>query len=291
MHSRAAPMLIWPLLWLAAACAPLLPEPPGTILDAQGRELSETALVAKLAGADIVVLGEVHDNKLHHARQARLVAALAPAGLAFEMVPEASEEGVQVFLTEGGSPDEIGPAIGWERMGWPDWDAYAPIFEAAPGAYIAGGGVARRQVRRALQIGAAAAYGAGAGKIGLTQPLAPALRAAVEDEMIAAHCDMLPREMATSMVEAQRLRDARFAEAVLRARVRGGGKAVLITGNGHARSDRGVPAYLGTVAPDLTVRSVGMVEAADGSIQGPLPFDYVWISPPAKRDDPCEGFG
>ena len=279
------------LLSLTTACAGLVQEGPGVILRPGGGTATENTLVAELERADVVVLGEVHDNKIHHARQARLVRALAPEGLAFEMVPEASEEGIQVFLAQGGARDAIGPAIGWERMGWPDWAAYAPIFEAAPGAYIAGGGVSRRQVRQALQLGAAVAFGAGASEIGLTQPFTPEVRAAVEDEMIAAHCDMLPREMATSMVEAQRLRDARFAEAVLRARARGGGRVVLITGNGHARTDLGVPAYLRKAAPGLKVLSVGMIESADGTVEPGLPFDYVWVSRPMKRKDPCEGFG
>jgi len=175
------------ILALTAACAGLVPEGPGVILRPGGGGATEGTLVAELARADVVVLGEVHDNPVHHARQARLVQALAPAGLAFEMVPEASEEGVQVFLSQGGARGAIGPAIGWERLGWPDWDAYAPIFDAAPRAYIAGGGVSRRQVRQALQLGAAAAFGAGASEIGLTQPFTPEVRTAVEDEMIAAH--------------------------------------------------------------------------------------------------------
>jgi uncharacterized iron-regulated protein len=98
------------------------------------------------------------------------------------------------------------------------------------------------------------------------------------------------------MVEAQRLRDARFADAAWRALSEGGGaRAVLITGNGHARTDRGVPAYLRLMAPQVTVLSVGMIELEPGA--GPtaaargLPFDYVWFSGPAERTDPCAGSG
>lgn len=282
-------------LLLAAGCAALEPHEPGTIIAAGGSVLSESELVAALGQARIVVLGEVHDNRVHHARQARLVGELNPRGIAFEMVPEASEEGVQVFLAQGGARGRIGPAIGWERMGWPDWDFYAPIFEAAPGAYIAGGGVARSEIRHAIKDSAAAAYGSGAGGFGLDQPLDPATRTEIEDEMIAAHCDRLPRRAAGGMVEAQRLRDARIAAAAWRALTEGGGDlAVLITGNGHARSDRGAPAYLRLVAPRLPVLSVGMIELEPGAdpvaaARG-LPFDYVWFSGPAERDDPCAGF-
>ncbi|MHA1528562.1 MAG: ChaN family lipoprotein [Alphaproteobacteria bacterium] len=283
-------------LLLATGCTSVEAERPGAIISSGGALLTEPEMVAALARAQIVILGEVHDNPVHHARQARLVRQLRPRGIAFEMVPEASEEGIQVFLAQGGARSEIGPAIGWDRIGWPDWELYAPVFEAAAGAYVAGGGVARPEIRTAIEGNAATAYGAGAGDLGLDRPLDPAIRIEIEDEMIAAHCNKLPRRAAGGMVEAQRLRDASFAIAVRRALAMGGGDlAVLITGNGHARTDRGVPAYLSVVAPDLAVLSVGMIELNPGAdpiaAAHGLPFDYVWLSDPAKRPDPCAGFG
>jgi len=181
-------------------------------------------------------------------------------------------------------------------MGWPEWPLYAPVFEAASGAYVAGGGVARSGIMTAIKGNAATAYGAGASDLGLDRPLEPAIRIEIEDEMIAAHCNKLPRRAAGGMVEAQRLRDASFATAVQRAlAMGGGGRAVLITGNGHARTDRGVPAYLRVVAPDLVVLSVGMIELKPGADPAAAargqPFDYVWLSDPAARPDPCAGFG
>lgn len=285
------PLLACLLAPLATACTVLVLEPPGVIVGPGGVRLDESGLVEALAAADVVVLGEVHDNPVHHARQARLVRALAPGGLAFEMVPEGSEEGIAVFRAQGGRPAEIGPAIGWEHMGWPDWEHYAPIFEAAPAAYVAGGGVARAKVREAARLGAAAAWGAGAAAAGLDRPIDAALRRELEDEMIAAHCDRLPREVAAAMVEAQRFKDARLAAAVLRARRLGGERVVLITGNGHARSDRGVPAYLARLAPELKVMSVGMIEGPVGADPlaeaRSLPYDFVWFSAPHRRGDPC----
>lgn len=283
-------------LLLVTSCTSVAPERPGAIIGPNGTIITEPELVAALMQAQIVVLGEVHDNPVHHARQARLVRQLRPQGIAFEMVPAASEEGIQVFLAQGGARGAIGPAIGWSKLGWPDWKIYAPIFEAAPGAYVAGGGALRSELRMASEGGAASVYGAGAGALGLDRPLEPAVQVEIEDEMIAAHCNKLPRSAAVGMVEAQRLRDARFAAATRRAFSKGGGgRAVLITGNGHARDDRGVPAYLRLTEPGLKVLSVGMIElergADPGSAAHGLPFDYIWFSDPAKRADPCAGFG
>lgn len=282
-------------LGLVAGCSSAGGGEGGAIIDPDGARLGEAELVRRLEAADIVILGELHDSPVHHARQARLVRALSPAGLAFEMVPADSEEGVEVFLAQGGSRGEIGPAIGWERLGWPDWELYAPIFEAAPEAYVAGGAPARAELRQAALAGAAAAWGGDAGDVGLDRKPDQATLRELEERMLAAHCGQIPRPVARQMVEAQRFKDARLAKAVLRARQRGGGQAVLITGNEHARTDRGVPAYVSRLAPGLEVASVGMIELPAGA--GPeeaargLAYDYVWFSEEIEREDPCEDFG
>lgn len=257
--------------------------------------ITEDRLIAMLRRADVVILGEVHDNPEHHAVQSRLVAALAPSGLAVEMIPAASEEGVAVFLEQGGLYGDIGPAIGWERLGWPDWRLYQPIFEAAKGAVITGGGLRRAQIRRAVSDGAVASAAASADPVlirALNEELSATAQAEMEAEMIASHCGKLPSSTAPGMVEAQRLRDASFAAAALRARDNSDGLVVLITGTAHARSDRGVPLYIERLAPGLKVATVGFVEAVGdaASAAKDKAFDAVMVTLPASRDDPCAVF-
>lgn len=271
---------------------------PGSIWDVQrGAEISREDLAAQLAQADFAILGEIHDNPAHHERQAWLVAEIAPGGLAFEMVPEGSEDGIQAFLAQGGSRGEIGPAIGWDRLGWPDWALYAPIFTASESAYIAGGGVPRKTLRAAMQAGAALAFGPGASAYGLDRPLPQLQAAAAKQQMIDSHCGKLPESAAGAMVEAQRLRDGSFAHALRRAAAAGGGKAVLITGNGHAQKDRGVPRYLAAADPERAVGVLGQVEVHDAgktwddyATSVAELYDYVWFSEPAERGDPCAAF-
>ena len=90
------------------------------------------------------------------------------------------------------------------------------------------------------------------------------------------------------MVEAQRLRDATLAEAVLAERAAVPGRpVVLITGNGHARRDRGVPALLARAAVGLEVLTIGQLESAP---EAPPPFDLWLVTAPAERSDPCDTF-
>lgn len=301
--------------WMAlAGCAataspgdPPAAEPTGHPLQgvvwdtAAGRAITPAALVGRLGDAGVAVLGEIHDNPVHHGRQAWLLSALEPDGVAFEMVPEGSEKGIAVFRAGGAEDGDIGPAIGWDRLGWPDWKIYRPVFEAVGSARITGGGVGLADLRRAIAEGAASVEGASASEAGLDRALPAAEQAALEAEMVAAHCDMLPASAAPGMVEAQRLRDFRFARAALRA-LDGSGegaRAALITGNGHARRDRGVPVYLDRLAPGIETVTLGQVEVQPGLLAASdyagdaaaLPYDYVWFSAGVEdRPDPCAAF-
>ena len=238
--------------------------------------------------ADIVILGEVHDNPEHHLNQAAWIAEVAPTAVVFEMLTPQQAD----LALETGSVDPV--QIGWAESGWPDFALYAPVFDAAAGRAIGGGEVPRDKVRRAFEIGADAAFRDMAAQYGigwefdLATPLDAEEQAEREAEQNAAHCDALPAEMLPSFVEAQRLRDAALAAATLSALERNGPPVVLITGNGHARRDWGVPVYLERAAPDLTVLSVGQYE--DRVPDGDIPFDHAVAAPAADRPDPCEAF-
>lgn len=237
-------------------------------------------LAAAQAGHDIVVLGEVHDNPAHHIEQARIVAGLQPSAIVFEMLSPA-----QADSAAGMARDDIAAldrALGWTGSGWPDFAMYHPIFLAAPGAVIVGAALPPGDVRAAMGQGAAAVFGPGAADWGLT-PLPPAAQAAREREMAVAHCDALPADLLPGMVEAQRLRDAHFARVAAAAFDAQGGPVVVITGSGHARTDRGIPVYLAAGRPDLTVWALGQVERTAGDAT----FDALIVTPAAPRPDPC----
>ncbi|MEL6687128.1 MAG: ChaN family lipoprotein, partial [Pseudomonadota bacterium] len=106
-------------------------------------------------------------------------------------------------------------------------------------------------------------------------------------ELIDSHCGMIPESLAVSMSEAQRLRDASFAEASIRALDKGGKPVVLITGSGHARLDRGVPLYLKTAEPELSIVSVGLTEPGEAS-EGL--YNFTIETEAVERDDPCAAF-
>lgn len=244
------------------------------------------AAVAAVEGADFIAIGERHDNPDHHRLQAALVAALAPAGLAFEMIPLAMEETVNRLRADGASREMLGEALEWEARGWPDFDLYAPILEAVPQAYVAGGNLSRETIGAIYERGAVGAGDDLAERYGLAEPLSDDLRAEMLDEQYAAHCEMMPRERLGGMVDVQRAWDAAYADALYRAQVRGGGRAVLICGNAHARLDRGAPAYLSRAFPDARIAAIGMMEDGEDAPEGQ--FTVTLSAPAPEREDACE---
>jgi uncharacterized iron-regulated protein len=239
----------------------------------------------RLPKADVVILGEVHDNPSHHANQAAAIAALKPSALVFEMLTPDQAANLPEDRSDAAA---VAEAIGWDSSGWHDFAFYHPIFTAAPEARIFGGNLPLGEVRRAITEGAAAIFGPGAARYGLTTALAPTEQAAREADLAASHCNALPADLLPGMAQAQRLRDATLARAAVQAMEATGGPVAIIAGNGHARRDQGIPSVLAVAAPGLTVLSIGQLEGPVGTSQ---PYDLWLVTGTVPRGDLCAIFG
>jgi uncharacterized iron-regulated protein len=266
-----------------------------------GKELTPEALVAALAQKRFVLVGEFHDNPDHHRLQAWIVSKLKPEAVVFEMLDVDQAAALDAFQAKGDwTPQAMGAALDWEKRGWPAWPAYQPIAEAAKeaGATLVAGNAERAKARAIVKGGLGSLDAADVKALGLDRPLPEAADEALRAEIAASHCDMLPEDLLPGMALAQRLRDATMARQLLKA-TGGGKRAVLITGNGHARRDRGVPhalidqgakaseiasVLLIEVDPEATVPSDLVVTDPDGKPAA----DYIWITPSVERPDPCE---
>lgn len=238
-----------------------------------------------LAAQDVLVVGEIHDNPAHHEMQAELVQSFAPEALVFEMLT--SEQARHVTPSVRNDMNALADAVDWADTGWPDFGMYYPIFEAAPEARIYGAQIPRDVARAAFEKGVAENFLGDAVRFGLTEPLPKKERKQREAMQMASHCDALPQHLVPAMVDIQRLRDAELARIALQAIQDTGGPVAVITGNGHARRDWGMPVYLDRAAPDLEIRVIGQAE--DGS-ELPGIFDEVITASPVDRPDPCAAF-
>ncbi len=250
----------------------------------QAGEITRLDLAA-LPPADVVILGETHDNAQHHLAQADAITTLKPTVVVFEMLTP--EQAAKVFPDLIVNKPALEQALRWHDSGWPDFDLYYPVFKAAKNSKFYGAARAKTDVRAAYKQGAARVFGVHADRYGLTSPLPEKQLEQRKQEQFSDHCEAMPIDLMGGMVEAQRFRDAAFADTVLQALRENGAPVVLITGTGHARTDWAVPALIHLAAPDVTVLSVGLLEAP---AEGTPPFDLWLTTEPAERADPCLAF-
>lgn len=272
----------------------------GRIWDAKAkRMLSSDDLVDRALAGGIVVLGETHDNPDHHALQAWMVRRIVDAGrrpvTAMEMIASDQQAAIDANRNDIAS---LGAALDWEKRGWPNWSLYRPIVEATMAARgeLVGANLpdeVTRQIAKGRQSADTTA------RFGLDDPLSPRDAKAMADEIREGHCNMLPETAVPAMVRVQRARDAAMAEVVAEHATRPEvGPVVLIAGSGHARQDRGVPARLRALIPGIQAFSLAFMEAepderdpataAARFSASPQPFDAIWFTAPAKREDQCD---
>lgn len=230
---------------------------------------------------DVLILGEFHDNPQHHATQAAAARVIMPKAVVFEML---TPEEAALLADVPRDPDSM--TVATDGFHWSNIADYSGVLAASP--VIVGAALSRSDMRAAFSDGAAKVFGSDADTFGLTEPLSDDEQAIRELAQFDAHCEAMPLEMMGGMVQAQRLRDAAFARTVLSALDAYGAPVILITGNGHARLDWGVPAYITRARPDVRVTSVGQ-----GERQEPPEGVYSWTLNGARapeRGDPCAVF-
>lgn len=273
-------------------------------------EQLQRALTAHLEGGGIVLLGEVHDNASQHALRGDLIKATAaklaagkkqrlPA-LVFEHIR--IDQAAALDARPAPSPQgarELLDRLDWDKSGWPASKLFLPLFEAAiaNSLPILPGHPMRAEVHDVARRGLAALPPDTVSRLGLDVPLPEALQNSLLDELDASHCGLMPRAAFTNMALAQRYRDAHMAAALADA-ARTHGSAILLAGNGHVRTDRGVPWYLAHLAPDRKVLAMMLLEVEEGVTdaaahvpldpQSQPAADFVVLTPRTERPDPCE---
>ncbi len=266
----------------------------GKAYDAQARELVAPER-AERAALDVpfVLLGEKHDNPDHHRLQAHALQALVDHGrkpvVAFEQIDLDLQPAVDAWMASGSTNvDELASVLQWDKRGWPAWSMYRPIFEVVVRARlkIVATGLSHDVIKKIVHDGPSALPPEIAPRVRLV-PLEPALAASLDEEIKASHCGMLPDAMIEPMSMAQRIKDALMANLMVSNATRDG--AVLVAGNGHVRSDRGVPIYV--TGRSMTISFVEVNRSTDAaSYAADEPARFLVFTPRVDDEDPCAQF-
>jgi uncharacterized iron-regulated protein len=236
----------------------------------RGEPVAYDALVADLATADVVYLGERHTIDRHHRIQAEIIDALGLAGkglvIAFEQV-EARHQGWLDRYADGEITfEQLAEGIDWAGS-WSNYADYRPLLEAG-----------RKHGARFAALNAPAETIRQVGRSGLAG-LDAETRAQLPDTIDTddpAYTEHLKRVMGVmavamphrmdSMVEAQIARDEMMAESLHRFLVRPecqGRMAVVICGNGHVNYSFGTAQRVCRRMPQIEDRIVILSASGD----------------------------
>lgn len=242
----------------------------------RGKTISAAELVAQLAAADRVLVGEQHDNPDHHALQLWLLKALAAqraqGSLLLEMLEPAQQARIEQVRGLSPLPVELDKAIDWQS-GW-DWKLYGPIVrEAMSHSYpLLAANLDRSEIREIYRARPA---------LSGSHSTAESVRQALLEQVREGHCGLLPESQMPAMLAVQQQRDRRMAERLLSAPT----PTLLFAGGYHARKDIGVPLHLADLGSESATRVLLLAQVGE-EVQAGM-ADYVWYTAALAEQDYC----
>lgn len=259
--------------------------------------IDQGTLVSRVLDSEYLLLGERHDNRVHHHYQTWVISQLAEAerqaSVAFEMID--NYQGARIARQEIKSVDQLISVLNLSKTGWKYEQRYKSLFSEVmtAGYRIDSANLHRKRLMHTVMAGEEklpAIY-----KDMLEQaPLSAEQMDILQEEINQSHCHMLDEKTARKMTLGQRVRDVIMAQSLLNSEEP---TKVLIAGNGHVLNDRAVPMYLrknlARQAKDPTILTIGFIEVEADIVDvqayakrwgsDKLPFDMVWFTPQVKR--------
>ncbi len=215
-------------------------------------------MIASLATADVVILGEHHAQQAVHDVQARIVTALAQRreiALGMEFFETEDDAALARYVAGTTDTDTMLEETGWYAAGSFNFAYYRPLVDACRErrAPVIGLNVPRAVVRTVSRQGWDALDDAQKALVGEIGEPDPHHRFMV-DAMMGGMASASPK-MFDGMLRGQMTWDAAMTRSILRARdgVAKGRLVIIVVGMGHAAHGLGIPARLRAADPALRV--------------------------------------
>ena len=234
-------------------------------------------LLKAMLASNYVLLGETHDNPIHHKYQAWAINELSKndrrISVAYEMISEEKSE--VLSSTTITSSDQLFDLLEWEKTGWPERDMYRPVFDATlNGKYkIVAANIDKDKLKQVFMQGTDV-IPKHIKQLVDDNPLDEQSEAVLRKGIIESHCNMLPENMVPTMMLTQRLRDAAIARNVVDSLEADG--VVLIAGSGHTQK-RGVPVFIQALDKEARQFSMGWMEV-DERFNSPQEYSHYYSS-------------
>ena len=265
----------------------------GKVVDLKSQKvISQNVLLENLASAEVILIGEKHDNPDHHVLEQRILGALSEQStdVVLEMLDD-SQSTLLAAVDREVKGSHLKHILQWNDKGWP-WDAYGPLVEQAlsNGHKLVAGNLSREQVKKIYKSGSEALTADKRLKSALQ--VDEDVKQALLTEIYEQHCKMMPREALSPMLSIQLARDARMASAIADAEAP---RVVLVAGAYHVRKDSAVPLHLEIMDADKKRVKVVMLKEVNAEIEDYDTYlkeqvavaDYIWFTPKSTDRDYC----
>ena len=274
---KLGPLAVLVLLLATAIGAGAAPIRPVDLKE--GNAVSFAAMIDELARADIVLVGERHNDFAHHRAQQEVITALlgrGPVAVGMESFPNRRNP-----VLEGWRQGETGSFLAFlEEVGWyQGWGVdpalYRPILETVRRHRLplVGINIPRSQIRTIARKGMSALPEKARERIGPVAEPAEAYREALRESLASHDGEGDP----AGFIRAQTAWDAAMASALLQAREAHPDAVVVgLVGMGHLRGGYGIPHQLRARAEDLVVRTVLPYDPAEEDRPEAGPAGFAW---------------
>jgi uncharacterized iron-regulated protein len=237
----------------------------------RGEPIPYAEIIADLATARVVYLGEHHTIAEHHAIQARIIADLGkkgvPLALGLEQIESFQQPVLERFNRKQINFDALAEAIGWGKR-WPNYRQYQAILEAARelGSPIVALNAQRETIRQIARRGGVDRLDPRSRK---ELPAEVQLHDPPYEKLLAmqmmVHMAATPERL-RPMIEAQIARDESMSAAIaafLQSAAGRGRTMVVLCGAGHVAYALGTPQRVRRRMPGVRDRIVLLSESGD----------------------------
>ncbi|WP_130470041.1 ChaN family lipoprotein [Candidatus Magnetaquicoccus inordinatus] len=290
---------------------------PPTILDSRNhKQLNPAALLPELLKADVIYLGEEHDNPHHHQIQLAVLQQLLQHGkkplIGFEFFSREQTPWLMHYTVGKPSslpikqpldPDQqLRVQLGWEKR--EDWSYYFPLLQLARQQHLTifgadlPEGLRLRLTREGLQ--------------SLT-PLERSLwrqtpfqhadyQQLMRDKLAQAHCGMASESLLDRLYETWLARNEAMAQSIVAMSENNDSPIVIIVGAGHVTHNMGIYERVHALRPQLRQLNLGLISGSWEEFVSSLPLptlhigstsflpahEMLWLTPAsAESSDHC----
>lgn len=274
----------------------------GKIWDVKGKHFIERGeLLEKIRQNEFILMGETHDNSLHHEYESWVINNIDTSGftayVAMEMVSD--DQWDLIKGKEYNNSKSLIDDLDQVKNTWKYNPRYEPVFNTIlhAGYAILPANLDRKSIMNIARKGRK--------NVPLKiqsyldrNSLSDEQKKGLEREIEMSHCGMGNPHMIKAMMLTQTVKDAVMADSLFR--ITNVNKRILVSGSGHTRNDRGVPMYIRGEKGDARILTLAWLEVIDDLTEvsqyadrwggKSLPFDYAWFTPRVDRPDPCASF-